>query len=68
MAALRVRSPKFFAWLLWVKRVWYSFGKVRLGILYLLVRLHQMKKHGSMFRLKDPSEHVFCFYWKMFVV
>jgi len=37
MAALRVRSPKFFAWLLWVRRVWYSFGKVRLGILYLLV-------------------------------
>jgi len=51
MAALRVRSrmlsvqrsflsrmtPRYFAWLLKVRRVWCSFGVTRIGTLYFLV-------------------------------
>jgi len=52
MAALRVRSrmlsvqrsflsrmtPRYFAWLLKVRRVWCSFGVTRIGTLYFLVK------------------------------
>jgi len=32
-------TPKYFAWLMRVRRVWWSFGRVRFGILYSLVKI-----------------------------
>jgi len=64
MAALRVRSrmlsvqrsllsrmtPRYFAWLLRARRVWCSFGRIRFGTLYFLV-----KRTSSVFSGITPS-------------
>jgi len=64
MSALRVRSrmlsvqrsflsrmtPRYFAWLLKVRRVWCSFGGARIGTLYFLV-----KRTSSVFSGLTPS-------------